>query len=353
MLLPNLWFCETIMYVMLCTLNCGTSIVSVGPDWIEGDIDELTMVREMFELHPAPSGQKARQAKQIQGKIIIGIENPITRRLTVMAASGLKAADRNGMSDPYAIVYLNDDEVGRTTVKSRSLTPEWNESFDIAVDRQIGWATLRIELYDYDVGGESRHDFLGQLELTIGDGGEFAGPGIVMDKRLLSLAPGKDRPDEQIFGTLSIKIEDPEGIVDAEMALGRPPTPLGALEVVVLEARKLKKMDTFGKNDPYCIVSVNGERRRTSTIDGGGANPVWGDPQDPGEALHFELEQALAVEIACYDEDAGQDDLIGTALVDLDHAPEGRDWELQDWFTIFDSKEVETGEVHLLLTWTQ
>ena len=112
-------------------------------------------------------------------------------------------------------------------------------------------------------------------------------------------------------------------------------------------------MDTFGKNDPYCIVTVNGERRRTTTIDGGGATPIWGDAHDPGEALHFEVEQALAVEIACYDEDAGEDDLIGTAIVELDHAPEGQDWELQDWFTISDAREQDSGEVHLLLSWTQ
>ena len=318
---------------------------------LQGDIDALTMERGMFALHPSPN-QKA-VVDQVQGKILIGIENPISRRLVVMAADGLKAADRGGNSDPYAIAFLNDVEIGRTSVKPKTLTPTWDESFDMAIDRQIGWATLRIEIYDHDVGGQSRHDFLGQLEMTIGDGMDYAGPGVVMDKKLFSLSPGKKLPDEQIFGTLSIRIEDPEGIVDAEKALGRPPTPCGALKIVVLEARELKKMDTFGKNDPYCILTVNGEKRRTSTIDGGGTTPIWGDVGDPGEALHFEVEQALAVEIECYDEDAGTDDLIGTAIVELDHAPTGQDWELQDWFTISDAKEKDTGQVHLLLSWTQ
>jgi hypothetical protein len=67
--------------------------------------------------------------------------------------------------------------------------------------------------------------------------------------------------------------------------------------------------------------------------------------------LNFELERAVALEVACYDEDAGKDDLIGTAIVELDHAPEGQDWELQDWFAISDDSSKETGQVQLLLSW--
>jgi hypothetical protein len=61
----------------------------------------------------------------------------------------------------------------------------------------------------------------------------------------------------------------------------------GALELVVMQARGLTKMDRFGENDPYVTLKVpmyNAERglwgdglhRRTVTLEGGGAAPVWG-----------------------------------------------------------------------------
>eukprot|EP01051_Picozoa_sp_SAG22_P006571 SAG22_NODE_434_length_10555_cov_3.917559_11_plen_59_part_00 len=49
--------------------------------------------------------------------------------------------------------------------------------------------------------------------------------------------------------------------------------------------------------------------------------------------------------------------VAGTAIVELDHAPDGQDWELQDWFAISDDPQAvppkQTGQVHLLLSWTQ
>eukprot|EP01051_Picozoa_sp_SAG22_P006569 SAG22_NODE_434_length_10555_cov_3.917559_9_plen_223_part_00 len=78
-----------------------------GPEWIEGDIDQLTMERSMFALHPPPAGAARTATQPIQGKVILGIDDPISRRLVVMAADGLKSTDRGGTSDPYAVVFLD------------------------------------------------------------------------------------------------------------------------------------------------------------------------------------------------------------------------------------------------------
>ena len=40
-------------------------------------------------------------------------------------------------------------------------------------------------------------------------------------------------------------------------------------------ASGLKKADTFGKSDPYCIVKVNGEQQCTSTVMKKTLDPVW------------------------------------------------------------------------------
>ena len=75
------------------------------------------------------------------------------------------------------------------------------------------------------------------------------------------------------------------------------------------EGKNLKKMDLIGKNDPYVLITVNGETRQSSTCDGGGSKPVWG-VDNAGETLRFEVETALSVEVACLDEDEGSSDDI-------------------------------------------
>ena len=95
-------------------------------------------------------------------------------------------------------------------------------------------------------------------------------------------------------------------------------------------------MDTFGQNDPYCVVRVtlapcsedadkggairpssetpnSTVSQQTGVADDGGVDPVWGGGR--GEQLRFELDEApLRVELLCFDRDVGSaDDIIGEA----------------------------------------
>ena len=55
----------------------------------------------------------------------------------------------------------------------------------------------------------------------------------------------------------------------------------GELKVTVKECAQLRNADgNFGRNDVYVIVNVNGETRRTSTVNGAGENPQWNVVQD-------------------------------------------------------------------------
>jgi hypothetical protein len=56
-------------------------------------------------------------------------------RLRVIRASGLSRADGlfTGKSDPYAVVYWNDEKVGTTKVVQDSLEPEWGEDMPLRV----------------------------------------------------------------------------------------------------------------------------------------------------------------------------------------------------------------------------
>ena len=90
----------------------------------------------------------------------------LRRRLLVLGGSGLRAADSNGMSDPYAVVFLDGEQVGRTAVATKTLDPEWR--YVLELDIPADGACVRIEVKDRDWLGKD--DPLGAAELHLGAG---------------------------------------------------------------------------------------------------------------------------------------------------------------------------------------
>jgi tellurium resistance protein TerZ len=83
-------------------------------------------------------------------------------KVAVVSASGLRAADWNGKSDPYCLVELNGQPSSqvRTSTKNKTLSPTWNETFVLRGDGSSG---LKFLLYDSDMVGSD--DFLGECAL--------------------------------------------------------------------------------------------------------------------------------------------------------------------------------------------
>ena len=80
--------------------------------------------------------------------------------VTVNSAEIYLSTDSNGLSDPYAEVYVGDDDswrrIGSTKVISETMKPEWNETFEATV---TGLQTLvKVKLYDKDKFGS---DYIG------------------------------------------------------------------------------------------------------------------------------------------------------------------------------------------------
>lgn len=100
-------------------------------------------------------------------------------------AKGLKAADRNGYSDPYAQFTLNGAKVFKSDTKKKTLNPTWNEKFEVEVVRpscafaQLAGplssrcqpsrvhADFRIDVYDWDRVGTA--DKLGRGNISLAD----------------------------------------------------------------------------------------------------------------------------------------------------------------------------------------
>jgi Ca2+-dependent lipid-binding protein len=85
----------------------------------------------------------------------------------VREATGLRAADVTGLSDPYVRITIDDakdqyrNHEWRTPVCKETLTPSWNFSFttELRVDPLESAAALVFDVFDHDV--VSLDDFLG------------------------------------------------------------------------------------------------------------------------------------------------------------------------------------------------
>eukprot|EP01043_Picozoa_sp_COSAG02_P008344 COSAG02_NODE_265_length_26599_cov_13.943698_9_plen_1428_part_00 len=134
------------------------------------------------------------------------------RNLVVVGASGLRNVDVWGTSDPYAILYWDDDRIGQTEVQNDNLNPTWNEAFSIVIPKEGG--VMKVELYDYDDAGE--HDFLGMITVDVGGKSGVGGEEAVFATQSWQLC------NEQgtfigVKGRVTVRIEEEGEMVDVEM----------------------------------------------------------------------------------------------------------------------------------------
>ena len=65
----------------------------------------------------------------------------------MLRAHGLAAADRGHTSDPYVVVQCTSGARGKTSVKTATLEPEWDETFAMSIfDKDIVVLTLILTL---------------------------------------------------------------------------------------------------------------------------------------------------------------------------------------------------------------
>jgi len=49
----------------------------------------------------------------------------------------------------------------------------------------------------------------------------------------------------------------------------------GRLTLTVIEADLKRDTETFGKMDPYAVLTLNGQKYKTKVLDGAGKKPKW------------------------------------------------------------------------------
>jgi Ca2+-dependent lipid-binding protein len=53
--------------------------------------------------------------------------------VTLLTGHDILAVDRGGKSDPYAVFTLNGERVFKSSVKKKTVHPEWHEDFSVSV----------------------------------------------------------------------------------------------------------------------------------------------------------------------------------------------------------------------------
>lgn len=119
------------------------------------------------------------------------------------------------------------------------------------------------------------------------------------------------------------------------------PQPAGLFVVKVLEADDLPKNSQFMDIDPYCVLTLGANRRKTSKKDG--KSPRWDEvfmyPMDLPD------EQELKIEL--FDSDKlSEDDFLGETLMEVGEVAEKKGGK--DWYKL---GGVETGWIHLETAW--
>uniref|UniRef100_A0A4X2MCI7 C2 domain-containing protein n=1 Tax=Vombatus ursinus TaxID=29139 RepID=A0A4X2MCI7_VOMUR len=93
----------------------------------------------------------------------------------VLRCAHLAPMDANGYSDPFVRIFLRPNtgkkSKYKTTVRKKTLNPEFNEEFFYAGQREeLAQKTLLVSVWDYDLG--TANDFIGGLQLSINSTGE-------------------------------------------------------------------------------------------------------------------------------------------------------------------------------------
>ena len=286
----------------------------------------------------------------------------------VEEAQGIPKMDKFSHTDAYAQVQV-EDFVEVTKIIRDTENPAWQHKFQFEVMSRD--SKLRVMLFDHDpidkddeiaevvtnfkephvattpeLGvGEEPHYESKWFPLQEVEGGPKAGPK-GLGKVRLQLAFEEFVPDyEDVSQASEDQTEAPE----------QPNIPTGDLTITIIEARGLPKMDLFGKNDVFCVLTVGDmPKEHTSTVDGGGASPAWNNGS--GETLHFKDVKVLPGTILILDledQDNKSSDHIGHTTENLDELIAKGDGFSDEWCELTGNNDKTAGQLHVVLRWVR
>lgn len=271
----------------------------------------------------------------------------------LVEARDLPPMDLTGYSDPYVKLQLVDNESmlarpgsGRaelvkpapskpmrfcTKIHKRTLNPVFNEQFKVKIPHdELAQKRLIFAMFDYD--RLSRHDEMGGASLS-----------------LHSIDLARDHENWLELGRMERGQAAPEEpLGDICLSLRYVPT-AGKLNVVVLEARQLKKMDLGGLSDPYVKLALmsKGKRlkKKKTSIKKCTLNPHYNESFS--FEIPFELVQEVQLVVTVVDYDRiGTSEPIGKVTLGCQQT--SGESELRHWLDMLASPRRPIAQWHRL-----
>ncbi|TNN08756.1 Synaptotagmin-1 [Schistosoma japonicum] len=228
--------------------------------------DHVALKSDM-EMNESEQAGESDKEKQCYGKLQFSLDYDFQKaELTVgvIQACDLPAMDMCGTSDPYVKVTLLPDKKKKyeTKVHRKILNPIFNETFIFKIPyAELSAKTLSFTVYDFD--RFSKHDQIGQIKVPLSSVDLC---NVIEEWRELSPPEGEGEKENRLG--------------DICFSLRYVPTS-GRLNVNILEAKNLKKMDVGGLSDPYVKLSLmfNGKRikKKKTTIKKYTLNPYYNE----------------------------------------------------------------------------
>lgn len=210
--------------------------------------------------------------------------------ITCFEGQNLRNRELVGKQDPYCLAEFKDQRQRTNTVRNGGTNPYFNEDeLELWVDGENWQYPIRFSAYDEDVG---RDDFIG--------GASFSClPFLTTTKR------------QEVVVSLQA-----EKHAAGRVRLGVQFFPAGVLTVGVIEARKLPDRDSVGRQDPYVVLTLDGEcrsfRQQTKVDTDGGRDPVW------NQVFQFDVVDHFILKVELFDKDlVDKDDFIGRVDIPL------------------------------------
>jgi len=93
------------------------------------------------------------------------VNNQGILRVDLLDGREIRGVDRGGKSDPFAVFSLNGQKVFKSQTKKKTVTPEWNEHFEVSVPSRVG-ADFSIEVFDWNQIEQAKTLGTGKIELA-------------------------------------------------------------------------------------------------------------------------------------------------------------------------------------------